>query len=288
MPVTSTVLMSVYHRVKLDELDLCLESMDWQSRHPDQIVIVLDGEVLKPIDARLQLFQKQSVCPVTLIRLPENVGLSSALNEGLKHCDGDWILRMDADDISLPERFAQQLSYAEQTDIDLVGSALYEFSEHPSRPEKLKPVHSSHEQMVRSLALRNPVNHPTACVRKQKLIDAGGYPNLPLLEDYFLWSKLLKSGARFHNLEQPLYLFRFDEQTLKRRGGLENFNNETWLRRWMYKEKLISLPAFLVAVTLQLFLRLTPASLRRSLWRRSRESVDIDLDLPMDKPSEQA
>lgn len=280
--------MSVYHRVKLDELDLCLESMDWQSRHPDQIVIVLDGEVPKPIDARLQLFQKQSVCPVTLIRLPENVGLSSALNEGLKHCDGDWILRMDADDISLPERFAQQLSYAEQTDIDLVGSALYEFSEHPSRPEKLKPVHSSHEQMVRSLALRNPVNHPTACVRKQKLIDAGGYPHLPLLEDYFLWSKLLKSGARFHNLEQPLYLFRFDEQTLKRRGGLENFKNETWLRRWMYKEKLISLPAFLVAVTLQLFLRLTPASLRRSLWRRSRESVDIDLDLPMDKPSEQA
>ena len=105
---------------------------------------------------------------------------------------------MDADDIALPNRFDEQLSYLEQhPDIDVLGTALYEFTVKPETPERIKPVVTPHSRIAGSIGLRNPINHPTVCVRRSKLRDAGGYPELPLLEDYYLWARLLQAGADF-------------------------------------------------------------------------------------------
>ncbi len=273
--------MSVYHRVTHDELSDCLRSLLWQTRQPEQIVIVIDGPIPEILEVALEQFQQQSTAPVELVRQEQNAGLTAALNAGLNHCSGEWILRMDADDLSLPTRFEEQLGWIEShPEIDVLGTAVYEFLRDPNKPERLKATKTEHEAISSSLGFRNPINHPTVCIRKQKLIDAQGYLDLPLLEDYFLWARLLERGARFQNLAKPLYLFRFDDATLGRRNGMQNFKNEVWLRKWMYDKKLISLPSLLLAIMAQLALRFSPIPLQRWLWKKSRLSESFELELP--------
>lgn len=275
--------MSMYHRVEPEALRQCLASLTAQTRQPDQIVIVIDGEVPTPLSKLIDEFQNSNPERVSLVPLAVNGGLITALNTGLLHCSCDWILRMDADDIALPHRFELQLGLLEaESNIDVLGSAMLEFESNPRQPDRLKPVLESHDEIARSIGTRNPINHPTVCIRKRFLEEAGGYPELELLEDYFLWAKLLKLGANFRNLSEPLYLFRFDDQTLQRRGGTSNFDNEVWLRRWMYREKLISLPTLCLTTLLQVVLRLSPLGVRRFLWRRSRQTATHSIELPTD------
>ncbi len=286
MTTTASVLMSVYHRVPVDELKACLQSLKWQTHAPDQIVIVIDGPVSNELDQTLIYFQQlysqqEGPTEVTLVRQAENLGLTAALNAGLEHCRGDYILRMDADDLSMPTRFEAQLSFLDANPaIDVLGTALYEFSTEPHQPRRIKPVKVRHEEIASSLGIRNPINHPTACIRRERLISAGGYLDLPLLEDYYLWSRLLRNGAKFHNLAAPLYLFRFDDETLVRRNGWENFKREVWLRKWMYQQNLISLPTLVFAASVQCVLRFAPVFLQRWLWKRSRQGANFKLDLP--------
>lgn len=281
MTITTSVLMSVYHRVKAAELKQCLASLTWQSRQPDQIVIVIDGEIGEDLSSLLENFQSNHSIPVDLVPLAQNQGLSRALNAGLKACQGDWIFRMDTDDIALPNRFASQLEFLEQNpDIDVLGTALYEFSDNPNKPDRVKPVIEQHSDIASSFGLRNPINHPTVLLRKSKLEQVGGYPELNLTEDYYLWAKLLAAGATFHNLPTPLYLFRFDTGTLSRRRGKDNFRNETWLRRWMREQGLISFSTATIAAAIQVVLRFSPPGVQRWLWHKSRQPVDVELALP--------
>lgn len=272
--------MSVYHKVPPEQLALSLASLAWQTRPADQIVIVMDGPIPDVLGRQLDAFQSHHG-GTELVPLRQNVGLSAALNAGIEFCRGDWLIRMDADDLSLPNRFAQQIAYIEaHPEVDVLGTALYEFSGNYRQPERVKPVITEHQDIARSVGLRNPMNHPTVCVRKQRLLDVGGYPELNLLEDYYLWGKLLKAGATFHNLADPLYLFRFDAGTLVRRRGLDNFKNETWLRQWLHKQGLIPGHTRFIANTLQLLLRFAPGTVQNWLWQRSRQSCDISLQLP--------
>ena len=273
--LTTSLLMSIYHKVDGSALGQCLQSIINQTRLPDQIVIVKDGPLTSELDQQLTRFESgiNGKSVLTIVALDKNQGLITALNAGLKHCSGDWIIRMDADDIALPNRIEVQLGWLEtHPEIDLLGSAMLEFTHDPDHPERLKPVIEEHDEIIAGLPYRNPVNHPTVCIRKRLLAD--GYPQLALLEDYFLWCKLARQGARFHNLKEPLYLFRFDDQTLVRRAGQQNFKNEIYLRWWMYQEGMMNAATLCLVSMLQVALRFAPLPVRRWLWRKSRSSVE--------------
>ena len=279
--VSNSVLMSVYGQVSPEELNQCLRSLKTQTRQPDQTVIVMDGPLPEPLHQLLKAYQAYQEHAVELVPIAKNQGLIHALNTGLKHCRGEWVIRMDADDIALPTRFEVQLAMLEsQPDIDVLGCSMLEFDIDPTRPSRLKPALQTHAEIAAGLPFRNPINHPTACIRKARLDSVGGYPGLALLEDYYLWSKLLIGGARFCNITEPLYLFRFDDKTLTRRGGKRNFRNEIWLRRWMYDNGLMSYPRFCLFVCIQSILRFAPLAIRRFLWEKSRQPYRGEVQLP--------
>lgn len=273
--------MSVYHGVRDTELAQCLASLAAQTRQPDQTVIVVDGPVPESLLLQLKDFKVKQTQAVELVELKENRGLIHALNTGLQHCRGEWLIRMDADDIALPHRLELQLTTIESNpDLDVLGSAMLEFEDDPRNPVRLKPVLQSHDEIRAGLPLRNPINHPTACIRRASLDAIGGYPSLPLLEDYYLWSQLLVNGAKFQNLPEPLHLFRFDDATLGRRAGAGNFRNEIWLRYWMYQKQIISYPRYCLFVLIQSILRFAPLSIRRLLWNHSRKPFAAKILLP--------
>ena len=99
-----SVLMSLYHNEAPAHLHACLASLAAQTLPADDIVLVYDGELPVALEAVVQSFQ--AALPLHIVRLPHNVGLGHALNQGLPHCRHEWVMRMDTDDICLPQRFA--------------------------------------------------------------------------------------------------------------------------------------------------------------------------------------
>lgn len=101
-----SVLMSLYIKENPQYLRECFESLVAQTHPADEIVLVFDGAVTPELEAVVSEFETK--LPLSLVKLPKNLGLGKALNEGLKHCSHDWVFRMDTDDICVPERFANK------------------------------------------------------------------------------------------------------------------------------------------------------------------------------------
>ena len=105
-----SVLMSVYKNDNPHFFDLALKSIwDIQILKPTEIVLVQDGPLNDDLLFVIEQFKIHA--PVKLIKLTKNLGLGVALNEGLNHCSFDLVARMDADDISKPERFLKQIKF---------------------------------------------------------------------------------------------------------------------------------------------------------------------------------
>lgn len=273
--LTCTILMCVYAGDNAAWLEAALASIAAQERQADQFVIVEDGPLPDGLSAVLAGFADTWPGRCDFVRLQENHGLVAALNAGLPYCRCDLVIRMDADDIAHPDRIrVQQEFMSRHPEIGVVGSAMLEFIEDPGRPGGIKPVRETHEEIRHQLPWRNPVNHPTVCMRRD-VIPESGYPDLAFVEDYLLWGKLLAAGVRFHNLPMPLLSYRFNDATLSRRGGWVNFRNEIRLRNWLYRNGLCSLPVWLATSSLQLVLRFAPFALRRWLWRNSRQPAPV-------------
>jgi len=107
-----SVLLSTYTQENPLYIDDTLRSIyDEQCLKPAQIVLVLDGLLTAEHHSILDQWKNTLGDKLILVPLPTNQGLAQALNEGLKYCTHDLIARMDTDDVALPGRFRQQVSF---------------------------------------------------------------------------------------------------------------------------------------------------------------------------------
>jgi len=263
--------MSVYQGDNPEHFQLAIDSIFNQTQLPDQLVLVVDGPIEDKVSDKIHGYQNQYDF-LTVHVLPENVGLIKALNSGLDLCQHPLVFRMDSDDIADVNRIRLQSEFmATHPEVTLLGTQMTDFTistEHPL-PSKIMPL--GHEEIQSKLPWRNPINHPTVCFRRDAVLEVGGYPDLEFLEDYLLWCLLISKGHRCHNLDRSLLYYRFDDGTLTRRSGTKNFTNEVKLRRWLLDNNLCSTPVFVITCLMQLVLRYAPITLKRYLWRRSRE-----------------
>lgn len=223
------VLMTVYHKVNSTELDRALESLTQQTLLPDHLVIVEDGPLTAELTAVLDAFAPNFA--VDRIKLATNQGSGPASQAGLAVITAEWTARADADDISLPERFERQLAYLNQQArdghrLDVIGTAMSEFVGEEDHVVGIRRLPADHESISRYTLLNNPINHPTIMYRTELVKSVGGYQHVPLMEDYDLMARLLAGGAIFHNLDQPLVLFRASTDMFKRRKAQGMFAAE--------------------------------------------------------------
>lgn len=267
-PEPFSVLMPVYAGDDPAFLTRAFESVTVdQQRRPEEVVVVRDGPVPDPLEARLQELIAGSPVPVTVVELPENRGVAIALQSGLAACRFDIVARMDADDVSVPERFAVQVPLVE-SGVDLVGSALAEMGkdEHDLRGIRRPPL--THAAIDRSARFSSPFNHPTVVFRRAVVDRVGGYEQLMHLEDYWLWARMLSGGAHAANVAQPLLLFRVGAGTYERRGGWRLVGPEIELQRRMRRLGFTSRAQFVRNVLVRGVWRLVPVSLRRAVYGR--------------------
>lgn len=240
-------------------------SVDDQVLRPTQVVIVRDGPVREELDRCLQHLRATSPVPVTYVEIAENGGLGPALDAGLAASEYDVVARQDADDISMPNRFAVQLPLIAEADI--VGSGLLEFGADIDDVvgRRVPPVGA--DQIRKYAHLHDPFNHPTVVYRRQAVMAAGGYGgSVPLMEDYWLFSRMLEDGAEPVNVPEPLVYYRVGGGAYQRRGGRPLLRAELRLQREMRQAGFTNRAQYLRNVLIRGGYRLVPWRLRRSLY----------------------
>lgn len=200
-----------------------------QQRRPDELVIVRDGPVPPPLAAELDRLVRELPVPVVRVDLQRNAGLPAALNAGLARCRHDVVARADADDVSYPRRFAVQLPVIE-AGADVVGSSMHEIGDDERCPLALRRAPVGRRDILAVSRHRNPVSHPTVVFRRPAVQAVGGYEDVPLAEDYWLWVRLLHAGADVRNVAEPLVGYRVSAGSYERRGGWRVFRAELALQ----------------------------------------------------------
>ncbi|NDV95995.1 glycosyltransferase family 2 protein [Dysgonomonas sp. 521] len=140
----------------------------------------------------------------------ENLKLIKTLNKGIALCNGDYIARMDADDISLPTRIEKEVDFLEKhPDHDIVSTQFYAFrSENPDKKDlNHSPLHD--EQLRAYMLFRSGICHPAVMIRKRVFTELGlkFEPEYLHVEDYALWSEAMYK-TKLANLSEPLLLYR--------------------------------------------------------------------------------
>lgn len=162
-------------------------------------------------------YAKQYPDKIKLIRNEQNKMLSYTLNRCLEHATGEYIARMDGDDISTEDRFEKQIKFLEEhPEYQLVGSVMQRFSD-----EGVANVAPKPEVPDKFCMLDNPpFNHATILTYKYVYDSLGGYideDRTIRCEDYDLWFRFFAKGYKGYNIQEPLYFVREDLAAIKRR-----------------------------------------------------------------------
>jgi hypothetical protein len=229
-----SILISIYHKEKPEYFDRAMQSIwDEQTMKPDEIVLVEDGKLTDELYEIIGKWKSKLEGILKTISLKQNVGLALALNEGLKYCNCnyDFIVRMDTDDISTPQRFEKQLEFLEKNpEIDVVGTYIREVDEQENIIKNIVEFPLTHSELYAFFSKRDPLAHPTTMFRKRFFKKAGNYPtHLLLAEDTLLWYNGFLQGCQFANLDFVGLKFRRSSEFYQRRA---NYNKSIGLLKY--------------------------------------------------------
>src|SRR5215471_9630482 len=261
-----SLLVSVYDGDRPDHIRRAMRSaVDDQTVRPDQVVIVRDGPVRDELARCLDEFQETSPVPVTFVPLRQRGGLGPALDRGLDASWFDVVARMDADDVAMPHRFEVEMPLIQ--DADIVGAGLLEFVEDTDDIVGQRVPPTDPGRIQRYARMHDPFNHPTVVYRRAAVLAAGGYGDLPRMEDYALFVRMLQGGARAVNVAEPLVYYRVGAKAFKRRGGRGLLRSELRLQREFRRRGFTSRPEYVRNVVVRGGYRLIPWWLRRAVYR---------------------
>jgi glycosyltransferase involved in cell wall biosynthesis len=192
-------------------LSECFESLSHQSLTGFEIIAVDDGSE----DATADLLRKAAKDDnrLHLVR-QRHAGIAAALMTACEKARAPLLARMDADDVSKPERLEIQARFLGQhPEIGVVGSRVRMFPREGLgdgllRYEAWVNGLLTHQQMMRDLFVESPLPHPSVMIRREALERVGGYRNVGWPEDYDLWMRMARAGLRFGKVPGELLLWR--------------------------------------------------------------------------------
>lgn len=171
-------------------LKICLESIFSQTYQDFEIVLIDDGSDEKVIDYLKK--EKFNLDKIRYIRLDQNVGLPKALNIGLKECKGEYIARMDDDDVMFPTRLEKQLKYVQENEIDGCFT-WFDTIDASNNIIGRQAINVSNEKMLNQLLNKgNIFCHASLFLKKSVLEEINGYDeNLRYAQDSELYIRIL-------------------------------------------------------------------------------------------------
>lgn len=246
-----SVCMNVYHKDDPAWFRMAVNSVLEQTVKPDEVVLVVDGPVGAELNAVIRDFEELACFKV--VRLETNQGLGTARRIGMEHCSHELVAMMDADDLSVPDRFERQLAVFEQDDtLSIVGGQIAEFHNTVDQIVGIRTVTLTDGEIKKDLKQRCPFNHVTVMVKKQDVLRAGGYQHWYCNEDYYLWIRMYLTDLKFANVSEILVNVRIGDEMYQRRGGWNYFVSELGIQNLMLKESVIGIGTYLINVAKRL------------------------------------
>jgi len=263
-----SVSMCVYEKDNPDWFRVAVDSILNQTCKPDEVVLVVDGPVPEKLNAVIADYQTHPVFRV--VRLETNQGHGKARQIGLEACTHELVALMDADDISVPDRFEKQLKmFAENADLVVAGGNITEFVGEISNIVGKRVVAQTDVDIKADMKVRCAMNQVTVMFRKSAVDKVGGYIDWYGEEDYYLWLRLMLDGAEFANIPEILVNVRIGEEMYQRRGGIRYFKSEAKLQKYMLDHKIIGFGTYLVNVGKRLIVQvLLPNRLRGWVFQK--------------------
>lgn len=234
-----------------------VESVLQQTFTDFELIIIDDGST----DQTAAILETFDDPRIVSLKNERNEGLPTALNKGIHAARGEWIARMDADDLSLPERFACQMEFLhEHPEVGVLGTAMLQMDAHGKGIAVVEQP-ATHDELCQKMLADTAMNHATVMMRRTLLVD--GYdPASEHAEDTELWSRLIFT-TRFANLPDVLYRRRLHNASIMntRSATQERLSREIRKRlqmRMLGKE----LPEKRASVLVRLARKIIPAPLR--------------------------
>ncbi len=262
-----SVAMCVYGGDNAEHFDIAVRSILNQTIMPSEVVIVVDGPVSKEIDEVIEKYKQSSIFKI--IHFAENQGHGNARRAGINACTNEIVALMDADDISLPDRFEQQLTYLLNGNIDVAGGDISEFIGDADNIVAYRRVPCDDNGIKQYMKKRCPFNQMSVMLRKSVYEATGGYIDWYCNEDYYLWIRMYQYGARFANTGTVLVNARIGNDMYARRGGKKYFKSEARLQKYMLDNKIIGYGTYCLNIAKRLVVQCClPNSVRGWVFRR--------------------
>lgn len=250
-----SVCMSVYRNDNPQDFRVAIMSIYKQTVPPDEIILVIDGPIKTILQRAIDEITTQ-IPILKIIPLHKNMGHAIARQAGLSAARNELVAVMDADDISLPNRFELQLEvFQSQPDVSVVGGLIHEFVHREDNVVGVRMVPEKDEDIKEYLKSRAPVNLVTVMLRKSHVMDVGGYLDWYHEEDYYLWIRLVLAGYKFYNIQENLVNVRVGEEMYQRRGGMKYFKSEKGIQRLMLDNNLITRKQYTYNVAIRLIVQ---------------------------------
>jgi glycosyltransferase EpsE len=214
-PVIS-VLMSVHNN--MDTLLDAIDSVLSQTYQNFEFLICDDGSSDETKSCLLD-YAENNDC-VRIFLNDDSKGLAHNLNMMLGEARGDYIARMDGDDICYPNRFQEQRSFmSANPEVHILGTAAHIINDNGEKSGRYNWPEKDFD--IKKIIWCNPIIHPSVMMRRQALVDIGGYPNYRRRQDYALWFHAMASGLKFHNLQKALIQYRIVKRHYKKTNMIE-------------------------------------------------------------------
>lgn len=199
--------MSVYNNEIT--LSLTLESVLSQTYRDFEFIIVDDCSTDNSVKIIEEYQQRDS--RIIFIKNKMNFGLPKSLNEATNVAKGNYIARIDGDDICMLDRFEKQLKYMnDNPHIDILGTGAILIDQMGNEVgSALMP--QTNDKIKKAIRYKNPMIHPSIVMKKSVLESLHGYDEkLRKAQDLDLWVRAIYAKKVFHNLQEPLIKYRVD------------------------------------------------------------------------------
>ncbi|MHB1938691.1 MAG: glycosyltransferase [Acidobacteriaceae bacterium] len=185
-----------------------MESILKQTFKDFEFLIIVDASCPRLVDRILELGAGDERIKLLMARL--GGGLAFSLNLGIAESKGEYIARMDGDDVSRSNRLQEQVLYLDKNkDVAVVGCRVQLIDANSEKITRNYPYFQTNEQIRRVLPFRNPLPHPALMFRKSALLAVQGYKYGHFSEDHEMFIRMARDPqVRFYSLDQVLFEYR--------------------------------------------------------------------------------
>ncbi len=271
MPKVSVV-MAIWEGDSIPFFKAALKSLSKQIYTEFEVLVVSDGHSKKIFEFIRDLPEEFQSLDLKFHQLPVSRGPAQCWNFGIDTALGEYIVRMDPDDIMRPDCIYKQVQFMDQNlTIDVCGGQIAEFENKPQDIDRYRYVPLSDFEIKAEMVRRNSMNHVTVIFRKKSLVNRR-YEQLTGFVDYLFWMNLKSHGLVFANLQDVLVDVRVGNDFISRRFGVKYAVREVQFVYVCYKRSYIRILDLLKFLFTRSFVRLMPKSIALILYRFVRNS----------------